>query len=169
MKLSALLTTDRIILNLRSQDREGAIAEIVSLIESNDLLGPLCEKEVQKKLNNREQQNSTGIGSGVAIPHAFCDELDEVICVFARSVEGVEFEAIDHAPVNFIVLFLVPQKDYCMHLQTLAAIAKMFKSCGIRKQLLAAEAREEILSILDCGAPDRGPKKKKASSTVLNR
>lgn len=166
MKLSALLSSDRIILELRSTDRAGAISEIIDLVERRELLNDLCRDTVLEKLNSREDQNSTGIGSGVAIPHAFCDELDEVICVFARSQAGVEFEAIDHAPVHFIVLFLVPQKDYCMHLQTLAAIAKMFKNCGVRQQLMEAESREEILTIFQCSGPKRGGAKKSATPAL---
>ena len=57
---------------------------------------------------------------------------------------------MDHAAVHFVILFIVPSKDYHLHLRTLAAIAKMFTNSGIRSQLAAAQSRNEILAILDC-------------------
>ena len=100
-----------------------------------------------QSLCHREEQISTGIGSGVAIPHAFSENIDQVVAAFARSKEGVDFEALDNAPVNFIILFVVPQKDYSMHLQTLAAIAKMFNNCEVRQRLQDAGSVEEVLDI----------------------
>jgi mannitol/fructose-specific phosphotransferase system IIA component (Ntr-type) len=104
----------------------------------------------------REEQVSTGIGSGVAIPHAFSDDLEQVAAVFGRSKAGIDFEAIDNSPVHFIILFIVPRKDYHLHLRTLAAIAKMFTNSEVRRQLGTAQTRDEILAILD-SKPSRAP------------
>ena len=62
---------------------------------------------------------------------------------------GIDFEALDGAPVHFIVLFIVPRKNYQLHLQTLSAIAKMFTNWEILRQLAAAKSHLEILEILD--------------------
>ncbi len=148
MKLFELLTPEQIILDLDTTEHWSVIEEMVDHLDNKQKLGAECRQEVLGLLREREDKTSTGIGSGVAIPHAFCEKLEEVVCVFGRSREGVDFEALDHAPVHFIVLFLVPQSQYGMHLQTLAAIAKMFKNCEIRRQLGEAESREEILAIL---------------------
>ena len=69
------------------------------------------------------------------------------MAAFARSKEGVDFEALDNAPVNFVILFIVPKKDYNMHLQTLAAIARMFNNCAVRQGLQEAETVESVLDI----------------------
>jgi mannitol/fructose-specific phosphotransferase system IIA component (Ntr-type) len=110
---------------------------------------PSHREEALAALKAREEQVSTGIGSGVAIPHAFSDVLEEVVAVFGRSKSGIDFEALDNAPVHFIILFIVPRKDYHLHLRTLAAIAKMFTNCEVRRQLGLAGTRDEILAILD--------------------
>jgi hypothetical protein len=68
---------------------------------------------------------------------------------FPSEEAGIDFEALDNAPVHFIILFVVPRKDYHLHLRTLAAIAKMFTNCEVRRKLAAAECRDEILEILD--------------------
>lgn len=148
MKLASLLTPDQIVLEMRSEEHMDAIVELVDHLIDVELLKPDLREEIVESLRSREEQVSTGIGYGVAIPHAFSENLEQVVAVFGRSSKGIDFEALDHCPVHSVILFLVPKKDYHMHLQTLAAIAKMFTNCKIRKKLAAAECRSEILNIL---------------------
>lgn len=148
MKLASLLTNDQVILDMKSEEHWPAIVELVDHLDRNEFLKGEDKEQILEALHTREDQISTGIGSGVAIPHAFSETLDRVVAVFGRSKEGIDFEALDNAPVNFVLLFVVPKKDYHMHLQTLAAIAKLFNNCEVRQQLAAAETREEIISIL---------------------
>ncbi|MGB0775610.1 MAG: PTS sugar transporter subunit IIA [Akkermansiaceae bacterium] len=147
MKLASLLTPQQVILNLEGEVCADAISEIIDHLICRKFIEADLREEIVESLKAREQQISTGIGSGVAIPHAFSDNVEQVTACFARSKEGVDFEALDNAPVNFIVLFVVPKKDYSMHLQTLAAIAKLFNNCEIRQQLHEAESAEDVLSI----------------------
>ncbi len=149
MKLAQLLTADQIVLNMKAVDHWPAIIELVDhLVEIGHL--PASQREsALESLRAREEQVSTGIGSGVAIPHAFSDELESVVAIFGRSKAGIEFESIDNAPVHFIILFIVPRKDYHLHLRTLAAIAKLFTNSEVRRQLATAETRAEILRIID--------------------
>lgn len=148
MKLAKLLSADQIILDMKSVEHWPAIVELVDhLIEMQKLPAELREESLAA-LKAREEQVSTGIGSGVAIPHAFSDRIDDVVAVFGRSGEGIDFEALDNAPVHFVILFIVPRKDYQLHLRTLAAIAKMFTNSEIRQQFAAAQTRDEILAIL---------------------
>ena len=147
MKLASLLTPDQVILDLKADECVEAMGSILDHLIANKLLAKGLREEIFDALYEREQQISTGIGCGVAIPHAFSENVDHVIAAFARSEEGVDFESIDCAPVNFIILFIVPKKEYNMHLQTLAAIAKMFNNCEVRKQLAAVTTADEVLEI----------------------
>ncbi len=147
MKLASLLTPHQVMLDLKGDTCEKAISEIIEHLISRDLLAADMHDELILLLKEREQQISTGIGSGVAIPHAFSDNVEQVTACFARSELGVDFEALDNAPVNFIILFVVPKKDYGLHLQTLAAIAKMFNNCAVRQQLQQSETADEVLEI----------------------
>ncbi|MGD7652099.1 MAG: PTS sugar transporter subunit IIA [Verrucomicrobiales bacterium] len=149
MKLANLLSADEIILDMKAAEHWPAITELVDHLVENNRLDEEQREQVLEALRAREDQVSTGIGSGVAIPHAFSDELEEVIAIFGRSKEGIDFEAIDNAPVHYIILFIVPRKDYHLHLRTLAAIAKLFTNCEVRRQLSCAETRDEIRMILD--------------------
>jgi mannitol/fructose-specific phosphotransferase system IIA component (Ntr-type) len=149
MKLAQLLSVDQILLDMEAGEHWPSIVELVEQLVKT---GRLCESqrdEILTSLKAREEQVSTGIGSGVAIPHTFSDVLEEVVAIFGRSQRGIDFSALDNAPVHLIVLFIVPRKDYHLHLRTLAAIAKMFTNSEIRRQLGSASSREEVLAILD--------------------
>lgn len=150
MKLAKLLSADRIILDMESVEHWPAITELVDHLVKSGALPPEQREEMLAALKAREDQVSTGIGAGVAIPHAFSDELEDVVAVFGRSKAGLDFEALDQAPVHLVVLFIVPRKDYHLHLRTLSAIAKMFTNVDVRRQLSEAESCDEILAILDC-------------------
>lgn len=149
MKLSNLLGPDQIILDMKAVGHWDSIVELVEHIVNAGFLPTALREECLSALKAREDQVSTGIGSGVAIPHAFSDNIEQVIAVFGRSRAGIDFEALDNAPVHYIILFLVPRKDYQLHLRTLAAIAKLFSNSDIRRQLAAASTRDEILATLN--------------------
>lgn len=149
MKLAKLLSTEQILLEMKAVEHWPSIIELVDHLVTTGQLPPEQRDEMLEAFRTREEQVSTGIGLGVAIPHAFSDHLDRVIAVFGKSKAGIDFESLDHLPVHFIILFVVPRKDYHMHLRTLAAIAKMFTNIEVRRQLGAAETREEILAIFD--------------------
>ena len=148
MKLAKLLSADQIILDMKSVDHWPAIVELVDHLIAPGKLPAGLREESLDALKIREDQVSTGIGSGVAIPHAFSDQIQDVVAVFGRSKEGIDFEALDNAPVHFVILFIVPRKDYQLHLRTLAAIAKLFTNSEMRRQFAAAQTRDEILAIL---------------------
>lgn len=149
MKLAKLLSADQIILDMKAVEHWPSIVELVGHLVGTGQLPTEQEKEMLDAFKAREEQVSTGIGCGIAIPHAFSDHLDNVIAVFGRSRSGIDFEALDNEPVHFIILFIVPRKDYHMHLRTLAAIAKMFTNVEVRRQLGTAETIDDILAIID--------------------
>ena len=148
MQLASLLTEEQIVPEMKAEDHWSAIAELVDYLDSKKLLCNETRDCVLSALEDRERITSTGIGSGVAIPHAFSDTIDRVVPVFGRSKTGIDFEAVDNCPVKFVILFIVPRSEYHLHLQTLAAIAKMFNNCSIRKDLEEANGAPEILEIL---------------------
>jgi mannitol/fructose-specific phosphotransferase system IIA component (Ntr-type) len=153
MKLAELLSPSQILLDLKAVEPWPAIVELVdSLVASGNLADALRE-EVLEALEAREALVSTGIGSGVAIPHTFSGKITQVVAVFGRSKTGIDFEALDQASVNFIILFIVPQKNYPLHLHTLSAIAKMFTNSEIRRRLAAAETCSETLAIFGAKQP----------------
>ncbi|HUF61903.1 MAG TPA: PTS sugar transporter subunit IIA [Verrucomicrobiales bacterium] len=148
MNLANLLTERHIVADMHSTEHWPAIVELVDHLSRETLLPAADRRIILEALRLREIQSSTGIGNGVAIPHAFSSSLSRVLTVFGRSLRGIDFDAIDGAPVRFVVLFVVPENQYHIHLRTLASIAKMFTNSEILRQLAGATGAGEILDIL---------------------
>lgn len=151
MKLANLLDQQDLILEIEAEEHWPAIVELVERLVTAGKLPANQRQDILDALKLREDMVSTGIGSGVAIPHAFSDDLENVIAVFGRSACGIDFEALDNAPVHLIFLFIVPRRDYQLHLKTLAAIAKTFTNPRLRDALRDAATHEEILHLLKTG------------------
>ena len=148
MTLAELLTQERVIADLQSEEHWPAIEEMVGHLVEHHALDESHKEAALAALKAREEQRSTGIGGGIAIPHCFLPNLEEVVAIFARSNAGVDFCALDRAPVHFIVLFIVPESQYTLHLKTLAAIAKILNSADTRNRLAEAVNDGEIIDIL---------------------
>jgi fructose-specific phosphotransferase system IIA component len=153
MTLGSLLSVDQIIPEMKSTERWAAIVELIDLLVEKGAVRKADRESVLAALRQREETMSTGIGFGIAIPHASSNCVNEVVAAFGRSSAGIEFDSLDNSPVKFIVLFVVPKDQFQVHLRTLAAIAKFLNDKSVREQLGRAESAEEILAIFDNRAP----------------
>lgn len=149
MTLASLLSEDQIIPEIAATNRWQAIEEIIDRLVKDGHLDPLHREEAISSLRRREETMSTGIGFGIAIPHASCEAVREVTACFARSKQGIDFESLDGKPVHFIVLFLVPKDQFQTHLRTLAAIAKFLNDPAIRSELALAPDAAAILRVFE--------------------
>jgi mannitol/fructose-specific phosphotransferase system IIA component (Ntr-type) len=149
MTLASLLSEDQIIPELSATDRWQTLEEIVSRLIAKGHLDASHHDEAIAALRHREETMSTGIGFGIAIPHASCDAVKEVTACFARSKKGVDFESLDEKPVHYIVLFLVPRDQFQTHLRTLAAIAKFLNDPVVRGELAEAPDAAAILKVFE--------------------
>ena len=148
MSIADLLTPEQIVANMLSTEHIAAIEELVGHLGRQGFLGEVSVEAAVKALADREDQTSTGIGSSVAIPHAFLPGLESVVAAVGRSKEGIDFEAIDNVPVELVFLFLVPENEYQIHLETLAAIARALQDGETRAQLIEARDRKAILGVI---------------------
>ncbi len=149
MTLGNLLSANAILPEMQATERYAAIAELVNLLVDRDQIAPEDEETVLNALRAREETMSTGIGFGIAIPHASSDKVSKVVACFGRSSAGIEFESLDNQPVRFVVLFVVPKDQFQTHLRTLAAIAKFLNDRGVREKLGEAKTGAEILEIFE--------------------
>ncbi len=148
MKLAELLDEERVFLDLRSQNCGELMDELVHyFVDLGIIHNEMCDQAVQA-LKCREEEISTGVGCGVAIPHAYLEGLEQAQAIFGRSEKGIDFASCDHAPVHFVVLLLIPEAKRGQHLLTLADIGKRFSSCEVRKSLAGATSKESILEVL---------------------
>ena len=149
MTLGNLLSADTILPEMQAVERYAAIAELVNLLVARGQIGESDRQVVLDALRAREETMSTGIGFGIAIPHASSDRVNKVVAAFGRSTTGIEFESLDNSPVKFVVLFVVPKDQFQTHLRTLAAIAKFLNDRNVRDRLGAASTQDEILAIFE--------------------
>lgn len=147
MTLADLLSVDQIVPQMQATERWAAIVELTQLLVTVGKIKPEDEETVLAALRRREETMSTGIGFGIALPHASSDRVGEVVAAFGRAPAGIEFDSLDNAPVRFIVLFVVPKDQFQTHLRTLAAIAKLLNDRQVREALAGAETAAEILGI----------------------
>lgn len=149
MTLANLLSEAQIVPALSSDERWSAIAELVDCLVSAGKIPTADRDDVLASIRQREETMSTGIGFGIAIPHASSDKVQEVVAAFGRSVKGVQFESLDDEPVFFIVLFVVPKDQFQTHLRTLAAIAKFLNDKAVRDDLCNAPDAAAILRVFE--------------------
>ena len=149
MTLANLLSEKQIVPEMVSTERWEALGELVDCMVNAGKIAPCDRDVVLEAIRQREQTMSTGIGFGIAIPHASSDKVNEVVAAFGRSAKGIQFDSLDGQPVFFIVLFVVPKDQFQTHLRTLAAIAKFLNDKAVREDLGAATGAEAILNVFE--------------------
>lgn len=151
MNLRQLIPPECVILELKKSEDVDVIPEMIDYLIKIDRVSVESREVFLEAVLDREQQVGTGLGSGVAIPHARVNGIEDMIAVFARSTNGVNFESPDHAPSHCVVLLLAPDGKTAQYLQTLSELAKIFSQCECRKELMAAKNVQEISAIFSAG------------------
>jgi mannitol/fructose-specific phosphotransferase system IIA component (Ntr-type) len=147
MRLSRLLREELIDPNLTLTDKSQVLEHLTRLVMP--CLKGECPAEAETVLNalrEREEVTSTGIGNGVAIPHAKVEGLQRISIAFARSAAGVDFQSLDDAPVHLFFVVVAPPGSVSDYLKTLAAISALLKKEKNRTALLKAGTKAEILA-----------------------
>jgi nitrogen PTS system EIIA component len=108
----------------------------------------LAPEVVFERLLERERLGSTGLGHGIALPHARMKDVEEAVGAFVQTRRPVPFDAIDDQPVDLAFALLVPEAASEIHLQLLSRLAAMFSDPALRQRLRQAETPEEILTYL---------------------
>jgi len=146
MDLKGLLTADQIIVSLQGHTKKEIINELLRLLEQNGKV-----KNRSQALNNvleREDQLSTGMEKGLAVPHSKTDAVDELIVAFGLHKQGIDFESLDGQPTHFIFLVLSPHDTSGPHIQALAQISRRIRSDQVREELMKANSAMDIEKIL---------------------
>jgi PTS system nitrogen regulatory IIA component len=152
MKISQLLKDELIEPNLTLTEKNAVLEYLVKL--ATPYIKEKSTVDVDKvlqALRDREAVTSTGIGNGIAIPHAKVEGLNQIILLFARSPNGVDFQALDDAPVQLIFLAIAPPDIAADYLKLLAAISTLLKKSKNRNALLKANTKAEIMAAIKTG------------------
>lgn len=145
MLLTELLPADRIRLPLQATDKSGVLKELVDfLVERSG--GNAAE--ILNAVREREGVLSTGIGFGIAIPHAKSPSVATLSLVAGVSSQPIPFEAIDGEPVRLFFLLIGPESAAGLHVKALSRIARVVRRESVREALLAAANPEAFLRVI---------------------
>jgi PTS system nitrogen regulatory IIA component len=144
--LTELLTPDRLVVPLAARDKQGAIAELVRhLVER---AGGGDAAQVLASVEERESVLSTGIGLGVAIPHARSSAVRELVVVGGVAAAPIPYDSIDGEPVRLFFLIVGPEASAGLHVKILSRIARLVRRDTVRQQLVEAKTPDELYRFL---------------------
>ena len=147
MKLTDFIVTDAVIPELQATDRNGVIREMVNALGGCLGLSEEGSAAVSKAVIQRENQGSTGFGKGVAVPHVKHPAVKRIAATIARSSAGVDFAALDRAPVYIVVLLLSPPDNPDQHLAAMENIFRHLQRDNFRRFLRQSSTKEEIVDL----------------------
>jgi PTS system fructose-specific IIC component len=146
MKITDLLTKETIVMELGATTKSAVIDELVDKL---DQAGVLSDRNLFKEaILERESQGSTGIGEGIAIPHAKTKAVRTPAIGFGRSRSGIDYESLDGNPARLFFMIAAPEGANETHLETLSRLSTLLMNEDFRKRLLEAETEEELLDIV---------------------
>ena len=146
MTLETILPPERILYDVPGGSKKRVLEFFSTFIAQNT--PSLDSQEVFGRLISRERLGSTGIGNGVAIPHARSPHCSTPIASFLKLAEAVDFDAIDGEPVDLVFVLLVPEEADDTHLALLGQVATIMNDTNIRAQLRKTGSQRELLELI---------------------
>jgi len=147
MKLSKFCGEDLISFELKRESKNEVISELVNLSSGSKLVKD--GSELLKDILEREKLVTTGVGYGVAFPHAKSKAVKGIVITFGRSKKGVDFDSMDKKPVHLFFLIAAPEDAIGAHLNVMARLSYLMKSEKNRDKLMRIKSPKELLEVLD--------------------
>ena len=152
MEIEDILTQDRVVIGLKAKSKKQALQELAA--RAAKATG-LEERKIFDVLLERERLGTTGVGSGIAIPHGKLAELDTLVGCFARLDEAIDFDAVDGQPVDLVFLLLAPESAGADHLKALARISRVLRNAASCDKLRTAPSADAVYGLLTADAQSR--------------
>ncbi len=153
MKVSDLVNRNLLSVNLKSRTRDAVLAEIVELIARREKLAN--KNEILQAIIRREEECTTGLGYGVAIPHARIADLKKKVLFIGVSKAGVDFGCADSRPAHLLIFFITPLTEPGTHLKILSIISSLIKNSALVSRLVQARTESELFDLLMGTESDR--------------
>jgi fructose-specific phosphotransferase system IIA component len=146
MNLTQVLQSHCIKVPLQGRDKNSVITELVGILDANKML--LNKDVALQAVLTREQTKSTGIGSGIAIPHGKCNAVRELVIAMGIAPQAIDFNSVDNKPVSIIILLISPIDQTGPHIQALAKISRLLLDEVLRNKLAKAASADEVFELL---------------------
>ena len=147
MEVNEFINQNLIKMNLKSEDKDSVIKEMIEIMGKNEIITD--KEEVIKKAMEREAKGTTGVGKGVAIPHVKSNAVKRPAVAFGRSDKGIDYGSMDEKPSHLFFLITVPEESHDEHLKLLAQLSRNLVHDDFRDSLLEAETAEKVMEILE--------------------
>lgn len=148
MRLSELICSQAIIPELVATDRNGVIRELIQSLADQGVVDPDSVETIARATISRENQGSTGFGKGVAVPHVKHERIKKMVATVGRSSHGVDFAALDRAPVYAVFMLLSPASAPEEHLAAMERIFRNLQRENFRRFLRQSESRDAIVELI---------------------
>ncbi|HUV30995.1 MAG TPA: PTS sugar transporter subunit IIA [Acidobacteriota bacterium] len=147
MKLSKFCDESLVAFSLKSKAKDDVIMELVNLAATSNMIKD--HDTLMNDVREREKLVTTGVGYGVAFPHAKTSSAKGIVIAFGRSEGGVDFDAMDHKPVHLLFLIAAPEDAIGAHLNVMARLSYLMKSEENREKLMRATSPGDVLALMD--------------------
>jgi len=148
MKLADFFDTEAFVADLQANDRNGVIREMLDALVASGSIDEADKEGIARACINRENHGSTGFGKGVAVPHVKHAGVKKMTATIGRSAGGVDFAALDRAPVYTIVMLLSPEDEAETHLAAMERIFRHLQRDNFRRFLKQAQTREAMKDLI---------------------
>jgi mannitol/fructose-specific phosphotransferase system IIA component (Ntr-type) len=148
MKFADFVCFEAIILQLKAKDRDGVIAELISALDEAGRLGKANYRDIIRAVIDRENEASTGMGKGIAVPHVKHEAVKGVVAAIGQSSTGIDFSALDKQPVYSVILLLSPLDDPDKHLQAMENVFRHLQQDRFRRFLRQSRTVNDIKDLL---------------------
>ena len=149
MKLADFIVKEAIVSEVKATDRDGVIRELVTALAGAKAVAAGDVDAIVKAIVDREKHGSTGFGKGVAVPHVKHPAIKKRVGAIGRSSVGVDFSALDQAPVYSVVLLLSPPNNPDGHLQAMENIFRNLQQDTFRRFLRQADTKQKIVDLIE--------------------
>jgi PTS system nitrogen regulatory IIA component len=148
MKFADFVCFEATIPELRASNRDDAIVELISSLEKAGRMSKRISKDIASAIIKREDEASTGMGKGVAIPHIKHKSVKDTVGVVGLSSAGINFFSLDKHPVHLVILLISPENDPDKHLQAMESIFRHLQQERFRKFLRQCRGSDEVEDLL---------------------
>ena len=155
MRITDLLDARSILLDASPKSKSEALDQIVDLMVKSEKIN---DKEAyRKQVYAREEESTTGIGEGIAIPHGKCDAVTKPGLAAMVVKDGVDFDSLDGEPVTLMFLIAAPNTEDNVHLEVLSRLSMLLMDEDFRNKLLHAKDVDEFLAYVDAAEKEKFP------------
>lgn len=148
MSFAQLFRQENLVCGLKAADRDGCFVELLDALVANREITKSESAAALEAIRNREKIGSTGIGSGVAIPHVKLPGAKKLAATIGVHAEGVDFNAIDGEPVNVIFLIVRPADDSAEHLKFLQWVSRLARHADFRRFMARTRSTAEMMALM---------------------